>query len=215
MKINIYIEGGGEGKVLEIALRRAFREFFIKAGFRGKLPRAYRCGSRNDAFKDFCTALSQASQDEFPMLLVDSEDPVAPGSNPWQHLKNRDPWLVPENAADDHVHLMTQSMETWFLADPNTLAHYYGQGFHANALPKQKNIEDLSKVEVMKHLNAATEATKTKGRYHKGNHSFDILGEINPNLVQTLSPWACRFLRVLDEKIFGQSTRDCVEPHFK
>ncbi|MBF0132738.1 MAG: DUF4276 family protein [Magnetococcales bacterium] len=215
MKINIYIEGGGEGKDLHIALRRAFQKFFISAGFKGKLPRVYRCGSRNDALRDFCTALSQASPHEFPMLLVDSEDPVTPGLPPWHHLKNRDGWSVPDQATNDHVHLMTQCMETWFLADPDALARYYDPGFHANALPKQKNIEDLSKVTIMKCLNAATETTKTKGRYHKGRHSFDILERIDPTLVQTLSPWACRFLRILDEKIGGQSTRGCPEPHFR
>lgn len=49
-------------------------------------------------------------------------------------------------------------------------------------------------------LSAATRGTK-KGSYDKGNHSFGILGIVDPNRVCSQSPWAKRFVTQLSEKM--------------
>ena len=99
LKIKVYVEGGGDGSQLKTECRRAFSTFFEKAGLKGTMPRVVACGSRSNAYDDFCTALRTASADELPLLLVDSEAPVTV-ADPWKHLKERegDQWDKPDTA---------------------------------------------------------------------------------------------------------------------
>ncbi|WP_156013419.1 hypothetical protein [Thioalkalivibrio sp. HK1] len=46
MKIKIYVEGGGDIKVLKTKCRKGFRNFFRKAGLDGRMPRVVACGGR-------------------------------------------------------------------------------------------------------------------------------------------------------------------------
>ncbi len=91
-------------------------------------------------------------------------------------------------------------MESWFLADRKTLAKFYGQGFNPNALPKQANIEKIQKNDVNKGLDAATRHTKTKGKYHKTRHGFDLLAQIDPSKVRKASEYAENLCIVLRQK---------------
>ena len=143
------------------------------------------------------------------MLLVDSEAPVNPEHQagqaadwqPWRHLKARDNWPEPAGATDADCHLMVQCMESWFLADRDTLAGYFGHGFRGNALPATDAIEGIAKEQVMDGLQQATHACPTKGRYNKGQHSFELLGKIRPRRVCDQSPWARRFIGRLETKM--------------
>ncbi len=74
------------------------------------------------------------------VLLVDAEEPVR--GSPVDHLKARDGWDIHE-ADQDTIHLMTQMMETWIIADPGALCTYYGKGFRENALPKASNLRPV------------------------------------------------------------------------
>ncbi len=154
----------------------------------GRMPRIVACGSRRDAYERFCTALTQYP-DTFCVLLVDSEAPVDSGKSSWDHLRDRseDNWNKPENADNEHAHLMVQCMEAWFLADKPCLAAYFGQGFNENALPKNPNVEQISKKDIFDGLKSATRNTKTKGKYGKGSHSFEILSRIDPERVKKAS----------------------------
>ena len=201
MKIKIYIEGGGEkNSSLKSELRKGFSQFFEKAGLQGRLPQSIACGSRKEAFNRFRTALKNAKSNELPILLVDSEEPVT--TKAWQHVKNRqgDHWDKPSTAAEDHLHLMVQCMESWFMADRETLANYFGQGFDSNALPRNQNIENIPKYDLFNKLKSATKNT-TKGQYNKGSHSFKILERLDPSKVRKASPHAKRLLKLLDEKL--------------
>lgn len=73
MKVKVYVEGGGDGKSLHIKCREGFRKLFEKAGFKGRMPATRACGGREAAYDDFKTAVEHAGDDEYPMLLVDSE----------------------------------------------------------------------------------------------------------------------------------------------
>jgi len=198
VKIKIYIEGGGNNnQSLHRELREGFRKFFEKAGFVEKMPKLIACGSRNEAFKKFGLAVKSASDDELPILLVDSEESVT--TTAWQHVKNRqgDQWDKPQTATDDHLHLMVQCMETWYMADKEALAEYFGQGFNSNALPRNQNIENIPKDDLFNKLKSATRNT-TKGQYNKGSHSFKILERLDPDKVREASPFAQRLLNFLD-----------------
>ena len=198
MKVKVYVEGGGN-RALDADCRAAFAKLFQKAGLTNRRPAVKPCGGRHAAYSDFCTALRSADSDDFPILLVDSESPVFSG--PWQHVKSRDEdnWDCPPGASDEHLHLMVQIMETWFLADRQALATYFDGGFHENRLPSTANLEDCPKERVLRSLHDASRDTR-KGGYDKGRHSFQILAVIDPEKIENCSAHGKRFFDTLREK---------------
>jgi len=206
--VKLYVEGGGDSKSLQSKCREGFRKFLERAGLKGKMPEIVACGGRQQAYKHYCNALKNG---ESAVLLVDSEAPVAPEHQqpndhpaqwqPWQHLMARDNWAKPANALDTDCHLMVQVMESWFLADRETLKAFFGPCFRENALPvANRSIEDLTKDEVYSALKQATRDCK-KGEYCKGEHSFKLLAKIEPDKVVAASPWAQRFVDELKKKM--------------
>jgi Domain of unknown function (DUF4276) len=168
--VKLFVEGGGDSKALRTECREAFNTWLKSVGLT-TVPRIVASGSRNDAFKDFMTAIEN---DEGAMLLVDSEDAVdakhqqgAPENwLPWDHLKARDGWDKPAGSADLDCHLMVECMENWFLGDSAKLTSFFGQGFKANKLPAANiPIETVTKTAVMEGLKKASAACKTKSAY--------------------------------------------------
>ena len=197
MKIIVHVEGGGKTRELKKKCRRSFGEFFRKAGLKGRLPRIFAGGSRGKTYGAFRDALDRAGQNDFIVLLVDSEGPVADSSGPWPHLRTRDDWDKPEDATVDNAHLMVQCMEAWFIADKDRLVKFFGQGFNRNALPGNRNIEEVAKADVLDGLRNATRQCQPKGEYGKGQHSFELLSEIDPAKVMAASPHAKRLVDTL------------------
>jgi hypothetical protein len=198
VKVKIYVEGGGESNALRTKCREGFSKLIENAGFKSRMPRIVACGGRRCAYEDFCTAVENATADEFPLLLVDSEAMVS--SAPWDHLRTRDGWDRPSQATDEHAHLMVQCMEAWFLADRDTLSEFFGQGFRPNALPANNNVEEISKEDLSRGLENATRDTRTKGVYDKGKHSFELLAALDSSKVQDSSQHARRFFDTLRRK---------------
>lgn len=193
MTIKIYVEGGGDGNALRTKCRQGFSEFFRKAGLAGRMPAISACGSRNDAYDSFLTAVRNASRSrELPLLLVDSEGPVT--KDVWNHLSDRDKWTKPPEAADNQTYLMIQCMESWFLADQQCLVEFFGKGFNASVLPNNRNIESINKAAVLKALKDASRQADPKGEYQKGRHSFDILGKLDPEKVRKALPSVDRLI---------------------
>jgi len=197
VNVRIYVEGGFQGST-KTNCRRAFRSFFEKVLPTGSF-KVIASGSRSDAFQDFSAAL-KGNPGDYIVLLVDSEEAVH--ASPWQHLRARDgdKWQRPAGAHDDQAHLMVQAMESWFLADRQTLASYYGQGFLVGALPRQPNVELVSKPAVLSALEHASRKTQ-KGLYHKTRHGFDLLEQIDPARVSSASGHADRLLKVLAREV--------------
>jgi hypothetical protein len=199
VSVRIYVEGGLQGST-KSDCRTAFRLFFEKA-IPPKSFSVLASGSRNNAFEDFRDALKRHPND-YVILLVDSEEPVA--TPPWQHLRDRsgDNWPCPKHASENQAHLMVQVMESWFLADKQVLNDYYGQEFLANSLPGQPKIELIAKKDVFIALQHASKKTQ-KGEYHKTRHGFDLLALINPTRVRAASNHADRLLQVLERETAG------------
>ena len=197
VSIKIYVEGGGDNNALRTACRRGFATFFERAGLAGRMPRIVACGGRHDAFESFRTALRRASPDELPLLLVDSETVVMPGCSPWLHLSARDGWEKPPSADDRHVYLMVQCMETWFMADMEAVAKYFGQGFNRAALRRHSILEAMEKEDVMSALLSASRDSRPKGAYRKGRDSFEVLSLLDPALVSQECSHASRLLAFL------------------
>lgn len=198
MSIKIYVEGGGESSKLRTECRQGFRLFFENAGLSGRMPAVVACGSRNDAYDSFCSAMKRPQENTLPLLLVDSEDAFSMDSQ-WDHLKTRDDWDRPVGVTDGHAYLMVECMEAWFLADRDCLERYFGQGFTENSLPGNTNVETIPKSRVYDSLKMATRHSVLKGEYGKGGHSFDILGLIDPEKVRAVAPNADRLLKKLEE----------------
>lgn len=190
VRMRLYVEGGGDSKVLRTRCRRGFRAFLEKAGLKGRMPRVVACGNRQDAYDAFVTA--EAGEDGRPFLLVDAEEPVQ-DSEPWDHLNRQAGWERPATADDGQCHLMVQIMEAWFLADRSALEEYFGSRFEGNALPGNPNVEEVPKADLLTGLQQATRKTQ-KGRYDKARHSFELLAVVDPQRVTSVSLHARRFL---------------------
>lgn len=206
--VKLYVEGGGNAAALKTACRQGFTTFLTKSGLTNR-PRIVACGSRRDAYDSFCIAIRNGEE---AMLLVDSESPVKAQHQtgqddswqPWRHLKDRpgDGWEKPRDSAETDCHLMVQVMETWFLLDRDALKRFFGQGFRENALPATTTpVEKIAKKQVYETLEQATRDCKTKARYGKGEHSFELLAKIDPHKVTAASPWAKRFIDALEKKM--------------
>jgi len=195
-EIRIYVEGGG-GKESKALMRRAFGKFLSEVGSeaweRERGVQVVACGSREAAHEKFQRARIEHPT-AFNMLLVDSEAPVT--GTVRSHLSG---WKL-DSVTDDQVHLMVQAMEAWFIADMDTLARYYGQGFAANAIPKTKNVETIPKDDLVPALKRATRGT-TKGEYHKTRHAFDLLAQIYPEKVRDRAPHCDRLFQMLLKRL--------------
>ena len=194
--LRLLVEGGGDSKALHTSCRRGFRKLIEKAGLAGSMPKIVAKGSRGEAFRSFRRSPSGGGID---LLLVDSEGPVK-DDDPWEHLAQRegDKWQRPSSAGAEQCHLMVQVMESWFLADRKALKSYFGQGFAEGTLPKQSQIEQAPKADVLRGLMQAARHTKKKG-YSKGSDAFEILANIDPAKVRRASHWAERFFSTLEK----------------
>ncbi|MEZ4651787.1 MAG: DUF4276 family protein [Candidatus Eisenbacteria bacterium] len=193
--MKLYVEGGGNSKAMQRECARGFRKFAERAGIAPMLLTIVACGGRHDAYERF--SLSHTADVQLALLLVDSEAPVsapATAAEPWAQLG--DEWSQPTNATDDQCHLMVQVMESWLLADRETLSSYYGRGFLPNRLPGNPRVEDIPKADVLAGLAGATRNTQ-KGTYAKGSHAFEILASLDPSTVEGAAPYAKRLLDVL------------------
>lgn len=207
--MKLFVEGGGSANALKSECREGFKTFITKAGIE-KRPRIVACGSRSEAYNDFCTAITN---NEEALLLVDSEEAVSADCQededktkwlPWKHLGRRvgDLWAKPTGSDDIDCHLMVQIMETWFLADRASLIKFFGPGFKEAKLPASgRAVEGIAKSEVYRSLKEASADCKTKEPYGKGTHSFKILASLDPEVVSLASPWAKRFLDALKDRM--------------
>jgi hypothetical protein len=200
VKVTIYLEGGGsDSKELKTRCREAFSELFKKCEL-PRQPAFVACGGRDEAFKRFCIAHSNSKAQDSALLLIDSEDPMSPIEQTWNHLKVRDPsWIRPDKSSDDQVLMMTTCMETWIIADRETLKEYYGSEFKENKLPSPVGIESRDRHAVQDSLRAATK--DCKNRYEKGKQSFLVLAVITPAALAVHLPSFVRDLRILKEKL--------------
>ena len=218
----MYVEGGGEpkdpqgkpkggrkrSKDLRLKCSRGFSKFIERAGIPSRTFAVTACGGRGSAYKRFCIAIAQGQK---AMLLVDSEEPVSSKhersentSNwqPWDHLEQSDNWHKPNGSNDTDCHLMVQMMESWFLADPDSLKVFFGADFNSDSLPSKTDpIESIRKRRVFTLLKEASQGSTSEGTYKKGAHSFELLSCICPDKVTKRSPWARRFVDELRKRI--------------
>ena len=106
---------------------------------------------------------------------------------------------MPLGATDEQVLLMATCMETWIVADRSALSAHYGQCLQMSALPADYNLESKDKAMVQDSLFHATR--NCTGPYDKGKKSYELLGEINPAVIEPLLPSFKRARDILDSKL--------------
>jgi hypothetical protein len=203
LKVSIYLEGGGDTSAQKSRCREGFNKLLTKYNFfKGNMPQLIACGGRGNAFKQFKNALHKTDpKTMFITMWIDSEDPVSDIEKTWLHLKNRkgDDWDKPDNATDEHVLFMTTCMETLIVADRKTLESFFGERLQVNALPPLDDLEAKDRHDLLKQLEHATR--NCNNAYSKGDVSFTILKELNPEVLEEKLPSFKRALRILKERI--------------
>lgn len=195
MSVTIYVEGGGESKEQRTRCREGFNKLIKKMGFSGRMPKIVACGGRDRAFGMFNNSLEYAGTNEFPVLLVDSEDPVTSG--PWDHLMARDNWVRPSDASDDQAQFMVTCMETWIIADHEALHRFFGSSLRERALIPVDGLERRPRHEVQEALKSATDDCGRRRGYEKGMRSFQIQAELNPGTLERDLHYFRRFKETL------------------
>ena len=198
MRAYIYIEGGGDSKGLHVRCRQGFRQLLERCGFSGRMPRLVACGGRSAAYGDFKTA-HESNKAEYVAMLIDSEKPVSNPEETWDHLRNCDRWERPDGADDEQVLFMTTCMETWIVADRDTLRQHYGSSLQESALPSLISLEQGNRQDIQEGLKHATR--NCSNAYQKGKRSFEILGKLEPETMESRLPAFQRAKRILNEKL--------------
>lgn len=198
MRTYIYIEGGGDSKELHVRCRQGFRQLLERCGFSERMPRLVACGGRSAAYGDFKTA-HESNKAEYVAMLIDSEKPVSNPEETWDHLRNCDRWERPDGADDEQVLFMTTCMETWIVADRDTLRQHYGSSLQESALPSLISLEQGNRQDIQEGLKRATR--NCSNAYQKGKRSFEILGKLEPETMESHLPAFQRAKRILNEKL--------------
>lgn len=199
--VKIYVEGGGDSKLLHIQCREGFRKLIEKAGFQGRMPGIVACGGREAAYDAFTTALIVHT--DYPLLLVDSEDPVESADTipdsptAWTHLNARDGWERPAGANNDQAQMMVTCMETWLMADRHALRTTFGAHIQTSAMLPENDLESRSRHEIQDALERATKNCGKDKAYRKGRRSFQVLAALNPETLKVHLPHFERFLKTL------------------
>ncbi len=199
VSVTIFVEGGGESKELKSRCREGFSKLIKKMGFVGHMPKIVACGGRKNAYDMFNIAMTSAGYDEYPILLVDSEDPIS-SDRPWDHLHVRDRWDRPVGANDDQAQMMATCMETWIMADHEALQKVFGYCLRRGSLIPANNLEERSRQELLEALKSATDNCGRNKGYDKGKRSFQILAELNTRSLENLS-YFCRFKEALSRHL--------------
>jgi hypothetical protein len=195
----LYVEGGGDSKELHARCREGFRKLLESCGFAGRMPRIVACGGRAATFNDFKTALSRSDDFEFVAMLIDSEQSMSSIEATWRHLIEHEGWQRPRTADDGQVLFMTTCMETWIVADRATLAKHFGSALRTSDLPPLQDLEVRDRQTIQESLEQATRTCSNA--YRKGKRSFEVLGRLNPDVLELHLPSFSRSRRILNERL--------------
>jgi len=174
--IRLYFEG-------DKSLKPGFDAFLkeLRRLARGRCEfRLISARSGAEARQDFELA-KELHPEAWSILLIDSDGP-------------------PPKKAVPGTFWMVEMMESWFHADKDALAEFYGQGFKRRALKPNLNVEEIPKVDLERGLQAATKGCQ-KGAYHKTRHAPRLLELINPALVCAAARNCDRFFKAIQKHL--------------
>ena len=203
--IAIYIEGGGDTAQTLKPFRTgmsAFLKSVVDVVRKKRIRwRVVPCGGRTQAYDAFVDAIENEPE-VFNVLLVDSEETVAPDASPWTHLQNRpgDQWTRPSAVNDERCHLMVACMEAWFLADSDGLRKHFGGNFDISKLPPPNQAETRTKEQIANALRQATKKTPAR-EYKKIRDGAKLLEKVDPSIVRQHCEWCDRLFQTLGDEL--------------
>ena len=190
-EIRVYYEG-------DVLLRSGFAAFFRELQDRAKAKglKLRLISAKGTSPQDFAIA-NKVNPSAWNILLKDSEGPDTGSLS--ASLCQQNGW---DKSCEDSIFWMVEMMESWFHADKDALAEFYGHGFKRGALKRNPQVEKISKKDLQAGLKAATKDT-AKGNYYdnKTLHGPRILERINPALVREASPNCQKFFSAVFEKL--------------
>lgn len=130
------------------------------------------------------------------ILLVDSEIPVSDISKPWDALKRK----APTWADDKNCYLMVQCLETWLLADVESLKVHYNKPkkcFKENKIKAWSNLETTDRKTLQGALEQATADCSNSYSHADGNL---LIAVVQRDKLKTL-PSVARLFEDLERKI--------------
>ena len=151
-------------------------------------------GSTEETIKDFNKAAS-IHKDASIIMLIDSDQ--AYDSGLLMNIRSQ----IGANVQDEQIHFMVQVMESWFLADRDTLKQYYGREFQESRLPQNSDVERIPKSDVIAGLENATRDT-SKGKYHKTKHAPQLLSNLDADKVCSAAPSCKRLFDSLQQLLW-------------
>ncbi len=178
--IRVYYEGNR-------LLKPGFVQFFAELTSLAKEKRSaihfISAGSGANACRDFGIAL-KTNTGAWNILLKDSEGPDS--GNLSTSLCREYTW---DKVHADSIFWMVEMMESWFHADKDALANFYGEGFKKGALKANPDVEAISKSDLEKGLQNATRNTNAGGYFdNKTSHGPKLLARIDPKRVREAAP---------------------------
>ena len=192
MAVVLYIEGTGDDA--------SFRRFLEKVPrFNGKNLTTLLCDGADDTYGKFLSGLKDSPEDN-AVLLVDSGAYVNVSHSykkseevVWDHLDSRpnNKMAKPATQSYHQVFLMVQEMEHWILGDLRGLRNYYNRYYKQVA--EHSDIENLSGDQAFSLLKELS-----SGRYNKGQVSFRVLENLEPQVIEQNCPSFAHFLRCLE-----------------
>lgn len=161
------------------------------------MPQLVACGGRGAAYEDFVIAHRESKAD-FVALWIDSEEPVTDLNATWDHLRSRDGWERPDRVVNEQVLFSTTCMETLIIADHAILKIHF-HGIQESALPSLIDLEKRNRHYVQDKLTHATR--NCSNAYSKGKRSFEILGKLNPEVLEQYLPSFVRICHILEHNL--------------
>ena len=146
-------------------------------------------GSNPETVKDFLRSCSQNPTD-LNVLLIDSEGPAPSAADAIRALRSRSYWDANAAPDDGQLNFMVQAMEAWFIADPQALARYFGNGFAAGRLPNPQNSEFIPPNGLTDSINQALRAIggRRRKKYDKVSDGAKLLKLIDEATVRRNCP---------------------------
>jgi hypothetical protein len=130
------------------------------------------------------------------ILVIDSEAPVSDVNQPWSELKKTPPaW-----ADDKNCYLLVQCLETWLLADVESLKTHYNKRvncFNESKIKAWPNLEATPKLAVQAALEQATAKCSNPYTHSDGNL---LIAVVQRERLKTL-PSVARLFQQFEQKI--------------
>ena len=184
-QVNILYEGH---RNLRPGFHRLFKAHVERARDRRIRFNLIAGGARAEAVKDFLR-YCQLNPSHLNVLLIDSEAPVSSTTSAIRSLRTTTNQWDAEIADDDSlIHFMVQTMEAWFVSDPQALVNYFGRNFNTNGLPNPQNAEVASPSELISGIKRGLRNIGRPRTYDKVADGMKLLQLVDENTVRNNCP---------------------------